>query len=184
MLVAIDAQRLERPVKWIEDSREPHGVIHGHEQRYETSAAFDEEGRLLALERHPVRRGRLLVLPVHVRGRAAHGATEMPGPYRLSVTVAGARVARTRLPWRRTRGVEATIHLRDGASDAEAAKRLGMDAVEIRRQFDLRRPSSRMRVLRCRLRSGSYIESLEECAGALDFPAWKERQERRGARGA
>jgi carbon-monoxide dehydrogenase large subunit len=60
----------------------------------------------------------------------------------------------------------------------KAAKRLGMDAVEIRRrnlisaeEFPYESPTGVI------YDPGSYIESLEECAGALDFPRWKQQQE-------
>src|ERR687893_1253385 len=50
LLVSVAARRLGRPVKWVEDRQENlTASFHGHEQRYEVSAAFDEEGEILAL---------------------------------------------------------------------------------------------------------------------------------------
>jgi aerobic carbon-monoxide dehydrogenase large subunit len=50
-LVCVAAMRLGRPVKWIEDRHE-HLIAanHSREQRHHARAAFDAEGRILALE--------------------------------------------------------------------------------------------------------------------------------------
>jgi carbon-monoxide dehydrogenase large subunit len=59
----------------------------------------------------------------------------------------------------------------------KAAKRLDMDAVEIRRrnlvkaeEFPYKSPTGVV------YDPGSYVESLEKCAEALDFSAWRKRQ--------
>ena len=50
-LVCVAAMRLGRPVKWIEDRHEHlMAANHSREQRHHARAAFDAEGRILALE--------------------------------------------------------------------------------------------------------------------------------------
>ncbi len=182
LLVAIAAQRLERPVKWIEDRQENlTASFHGHEQRYETSAAFNEKGRLLALEADILCDvGAYSCYPFTCGVEPLMAATEMPGPYRLERYRSRARaVATNKAPMAPYRGVsrpQFTFAMERLMQ--KAAKRLGMDAVEIRRrnlisadEFPYESPTGVV------YDPGSYIESLEECAGALDFPAWKERQE-------
>ncbi|MDQ3285087.1 MAG: xanthine dehydrogenase family protein molybdopterin-binding subunit, partial [Actinomycetota bacterium] len=182
LLVAIAAQRLERPVKWIEDRQENlTASFHGHEQRYEVSAAFDEEGRLLALEADILCDvGAYSCYPFTCGVEPLMAQTEMPGPYRLERYRSRARaVATNKVPMAPYRGVsrpQFTFAMERLMQ--KAAKRLDMDAVEIRRrnlisadEFPYESPTGVV------YDPGSYIESLEKCAGALDFPGWKERQE-------
>jgi carbon-monoxide dehydrogenase large subunit len=108
LLVAIATQRLERPVKWIEDRQENlTASFHGHEQRYETSAAFDEEGRLLALEADILCDvGAYSCYPFTCGVEPLMAATEMPGPYRLERYRSRARaVATNKVPMAPYRGV-------------------------------------------------------------------------------
>src|SRR5215210_3573706 len=182
LLVSIAAQRLERPVKWIEDRQENlTASFHGHEQRYETSAAFDEEGRLLALEADILCDvGAYSCYPFTCGVEPLMAATEMPGPYRLKLYRSRARaVATNKVPMAPYRGVsrpQFTFAMERLMQ--KAAKSLGMDAVEIRRrnlisteEFPYESPTGVL------YDPGSYVESLEQCAEALDFNAWKKRQE-------
>jgi carbon-monoxide dehydrogenase large subunit len=182
LLVAIAAQRLERPVKWIEDRQENlTASFHGHEQRYGTSAAFDQRGKLLALEADILCDvGAYSCYPFTCGVEPLMAATEMPGPYRLERYRSRARaVATNKVPMAPYRGVsrpQFTFAMERLMQ--KAAKSLGMDAVEIRRrnlisadEFPYESPTGVV------YDPGSYIESLEECAGALDFSAWSERQE-------
>jgi aerobic carbon-monoxide dehydrogenase large subunit len=106
--------------------------------------------------------------------------TEMPGPYRLKRYWSRARaVATNKVPMAPYRGVsrpQFTFVMERLMQ--KAAKRLGMDAVEIRRrnlitaeEFPYESPTGVV------YDPGSYVESLEKCAEALDFSAWKKRQE-------
>jgi hypothetical protein len=73
---------------------------------------------------HRVRRGRVLVLPVHVRGRAAHGGDGDAWPLPPgALLVASARGGHEQSPHGSLPGrVTTPVHLRDGAPDAEGRK--------------------------------------------------------------
>ena len=182
LLVSVAAQRLRRPVKWIEDRQENlTAAFHGHDQRYETVAAFDEEGRLLALKADILCDvGAYSCYPFTCGVEPLMAATEMPGPYRLKHYWSRARaVATNKVPMAPYRGVsrpQFTFAMERLMQ--KAAKRLGMDAVEIRRrnlvtseEFPYESPTGVV------YDPGTYVESLEKCAEALELDTWKKRQE-------
>src|SRR5919107_363869 len=181
LLVAIAAQRLERPVKWIEDRQENlTASFHGHDQRYQTSAAFDEDGKLLALEADILCDvGAYSCYPFTCGVEPLMAQAEMPGPYRLKRYWSRARAVTTnKVPMAPYRGVsrpQFTFAMERLMQ--KAAKQWDMDPVEIRRRhlitgegFPYDIPAGIV------YDPGSYIESLEKCAEALDFGAWKKRQ--------
>jgi aerobic carbon-monoxide dehydrogenase large subunit len=182
LLVSIAARRLGGPVKWVEDRQENlTASFHGHEQRYEVSAAFDEEGRILALKADiACDVGAYSCYPFTCGVEPLMAQAEMPGPYRLKRYWSRARAVTTnKVPMAPYRGVsrpQFTFVMERLMQ--KAAKRLGMDAVEIRRrnlitaeEFPYESPTGVV------YDPGSYVESLEKCAEALDFDAWKKRQE-------
>ena len=182
LLVSIAAQRLRRPVKWTEDRQENlTAAFHGHEQRYEASAAFDKEGRLLALKADIVCDvGAYSCYPFTCGVEPLMAAAEMPGPYRLKHYWSRARaVATNKAPMAPYRGVsrpQFTFVMERLMQ--KAAKRVGIDAVEIRRrnlitadEFPYTSPTGIV------YDPGSYVESLEKCAEALDLSTWKKQQE-------
>jgi aerobic carbon-monoxide dehydrogenase large subunit len=183
LLVSVAAQRLQRPVKWTEDRQENlSAAFHGHEQRYETSAAFDEEGKLLALKADiACDVGAYSCYPFTCGVEPLMAEAEMPGPYRLRHYWSRARaVATNKVPMAPYRGVsrpQFTFAMERLMQ--KAAKRLGIDAVEIRRrnlvtadEFPYESPTGVV------YDPGSYFESLEMCAEALDLGTWKSRQEK------
>jgi aerobic carbon-monoxide dehydrogenase large subunit len=182
VLVSIAARRSKRPVKWIEDRQENlTAAFHGHEQRYEASAAFDEEGKLLALEADIVCDvGAYSCYPFTCGVEPLMAQAEMPGPYRLTHYRSRAcAVATNKVPMAPYRGVsrpQFTFVMERLMQ--KAAKRVGIDAVEIRRrnlisadEFPYKSPTGVV------YDPGSYIESLEKCAEALELSTWKKRQE-------
>jgi carbon-monoxide dehydrogenase large subunit len=181
-LVCIAAQRLRHPVKWTEDRQENlTAAFHGHEQRYEASAAFDEKGRLLALKADiACDVGAYSCYPFTCGVEPLMAATEMPGPYRLRRYRSRARAVTTnKAPMAPYRGVsrpQFTFVMERLMQ--KAAVRVGVDAVEIRRrnlisadEFPYESPTGVV------YDPGSYIESLEKCAEALDLSTWRVRQE-------
>jgi carbon-monoxide dehydrogenase large subunit len=178
-LVSIAAQRLRHPVKWTEDRQENlTAAFHGHEQRYEASAAFDEEGKLLALRADiACDVGAYSCYPFTCGVEPLMAATEMPGPYHLARYWSRARaVATNKAPMAPYRGVsrpQFTFVMERLMQ--KAAKRIGVDAAEIRRrnlitEFPYESPTGVV------YDPGSYIESLDKCAEALDLSTWQERQ--------
>ena len=107
-------------------------------------------------------------------------AAEMPGPYRLKHYWSRARaVATNKAPMAPYRGVSRPqITLVMERLMQKAAKRVGIDAVEIRRrnlitadEFPYKNPTGIV------YDPGSYVESLEKCAEALDLSTWRRQQE-------
>ena len=179
-LVSIAAQRLRRPVKWTEDRQENiTAAFHGHEQRYEASAAFDEEGRLLALRADiACDVGAYSCYPFTCGVEPLMAATEMPGPYRLRRYWSRARAVTTNkaptAPYRGVSRPQFTFVMERLMQ--KAAGRVGVDAAEIRRrnlitEFPYESPTGVV------YDPGSYVECLEKCAEALDLGTWRERQE-------
>jgi aerobic carbon-monoxide dehydrogenase large subunit len=182
LLVSIAALMHGRPVKWIEDRQENMmAAFQGHEQRYEASAAFDEEGRLLALKADILCDvGAYSCYPFTCGVEPLMAATEMPGVYQMKRYWSRARAVTTnKAPMAPYRGVsrpQFTFVVERLMQ--KAAGRLGLDAVEIRKRnlpapedFPYESPTGVV------YDAGSYVESLERCAEALDLSGWKERQE-------
>jgi aerobic carbon-monoxide dehydrogenase large subunit len=182
LLVSIAALSYGRPVKWTEDRQENlTAAFHGHEQRYEASAAFDKEGKLLALKADILCDvGAYSCYPFTCAVEPLMAATEMPGVYQLQRFWSRARAVTTnKVPMAPYRGVsrpQFTFVMERLMQ--KAAKRLGLDAVEIRRRnlptsedFPYESPTGVVYDL------GSYLESLEKCAEVLDLVGWKKRQE-------
>src|SRR5918993_5465696 len=180
LLVSIAAQRLGRPVKWVEDRQENlTASLHGHEQRYEVSAAFDDEGRILALKADiACDVGAYSCYPFTCGVEPLMAQAEMPGPYRLKRYWSRARAVTTnKVPMAPYRGVsrpQFTFVMERLMQ--KAAKRVGVDAAEIRRrnlitEFPYESPTGVV------YDPGSYVECLEKCAEALDLGTWRERQE-------
>jgi carbon-monoxide dehydrogenase large subunit len=182
LLVSIAALKCGRPVKWTEDRQENMmAAFHGHEQRYEASAAFDEEGRLLALKADILCDvGAYSCYPFTCGVEPLMAATEMPGVYQLNRYWSRARAVTTnKVPMAPYRGVsrpQFTFVMERLMQ--KAARQLGLDTVEIRRRnlptsedFPYESPTGVV------YDPGSYLESLEKCAEALDLSGWKERQD-------
>ncbi len=183
VMVPIAAQKVGRPVKWVEDRQENlTASFHGHEQRYYARAAFDEEGRLLSLEANILCDiGAYSCYPFTCGVEPLMAATEMPGPYRLPRYRSRARAVTTnKVPMAPYRGVsrpQFTFVLERLMQ--KAAKRAGISAVEIRRrnlitaeEFPYESPTGVV------YDPGSYLESLEKCVEVMDASGWEERQEK------
>jgi carbon-monoxide dehydrogenase large subunit len=181
ILVSAAALRLRRPVKWIEDRRENlTASFHGHEQRYAVRAAFDSEGSLLGLEADiSCDVGAYSCYPFTCGVEPLMASTELPGPYRLRHYRARARaVATNKAPIAPYRGVSRPqiTFVMERVMD-KAARRLGIDPVEIRHrnligpgEFPYQGVSGLV------YDEGSYGESLDLCAETLEHASWRERQ--------
>jgi carbon-monoxide dehydrogenase large subunit len=178
--VAAAALRTRRPVKWIEDRRE--GLLasfHGRQQHYRARAAFDGEGRILALDadiRCDV--GAYSVFPFTSGVEPLMAATELPGAYKVPRYRARARaVATNKAPTAPYRGVSRPqIVLVMERLMERAARRLGLDSVEVRRR-NLIDTFPYVGVNGITYDPGSYQESLELCHRRLREEGWFQLRE-------
>lgn len=182
VLVSAAALRLRRPVKWIEDRYENLAASwHGHEQRYDVRAAFDEGGILLGFDADiSCDVGAYSCFPFSCGVEPLMAATEMPGPYRLRHYRARTRaVATNKVPIAPYRGVSRPqITLVMERVMHKAAARLDLDPVEIRRRNLIARDEFPYTgVTGLVYDPASYRESLDLCAARIGHEAWPARQE-------
>ncbi|GAA4831000.1 xanthine dehydrogenase family protein molybdopterin-binding subunit [Saccharopolyspora rosea] len=177
--VAAAALRLRRPVKWIEDRREGlFASFHGRQQHHRARAAFDADGRILALDaeiRCDV--GAYSVFPFTSGVEPLMAAHEMPGVYRVPRYRVRARgVATNKAPTAPYRGVSRPqIVLVMERLMERAARRLGLDAVEVRRR-NLIDTFPHTGVNGITYDPGSYRESLDLCERRLTDEGWPRRR--------
>jgi carbon-monoxide dehydrogenase large subunit len=176
------------PLKWVEDRAEHLlAATHARDHRYLMKAGFDAEGRLLALEADVTCNvGAYSVYPWTAGIEPLMAGGLLSGPYKLDnyrCTVRG--VATNTAPSGPYRGVArpAGVFAMETVFD-DAAARLGIDAVEIRRR-NVITPEDIPYKMPSRLvdDSGHYGECLDKALDALDYPAFRAEQERRRAAG-
>lgn len=180
------ARRLKRAVAWIEDRRENFlASAHGRDQAFTVRAAFSAEGRLTAIDadmRSNV--GAFSCYPVTCGVEPLMAFAELPGPYDFAEYGARSRGVTTNTctmaPYRGVSRPMLTFTM-ERIMDI-AAKRLGLDPVEIRRRnligaFPHRSPTGLV------YDEGSYRETMERAVAAVDVPSFRERQARLRAEG-
>lgn len=175
LLIPYLAQKLRRPVKWIEDRRE-HMVsaCHSRDQVHDAEIAFDDEGRILAIRDH------FLVNcgPWNPKGVAPvyNTAAHLLGPYKVPHVAIDARVAATNkvpnAPYRgagRPEAVQVMERMMDLIANA-----LGIEPSEVRRRNMIRLEEMPYRVgIPYRdgepiiYDSGDYPSALEKALDAL-----------------
>jgi aerobic carbon-monoxide dehydrogenase large subunit len=130
------ARRLNRPVKWTEDRAEHLvAVNHSRQQHHRIAAAFDDAGRILALD-DDVTHDNGAYFRTHGVAVPELTVAMLPGPYRVPAYRGRIRVVLTnktpcgtyRAPGR-FEGTAAREHLLDVAAD-----QLGLDRIELRRR--------------------------------------------------
>jgi len=136
--VAAAALRLRRPVRWTEDRQENlTAAFHGHEQRYRVRAAFDDDGRILALDALiDCDTGAYSVFPFTCAVEPLMAATELPGVYKVPAYRArGRAVATNKAPAAPYRGVSRPqIVLVMERLMEKAAAALDLDPLGVRRR--------------------------------------------------
>jgi carbon-monoxide dehydrogenase large subunit/6-hydroxypseudooxynicotine dehydrogenase subunit gamma len=142
ILVLAAAMRLGRPVKWIEDRREHlMAANHSRQQRHKARAAFDANGRLLAIDdRFFHDQG--AYIRTHGTRVAETSCGILPGPYRLPhFRVAGHFRLTNKTPAAtyRSPGRYETNFVRERLMDVAAGK-IGLSRIEVRRR-NLLQPS-------------------------------------------
>jgi len=181
VIVAALAQRLRRPVKWTQDRRE--NLIadhHGHEQQYQVRAAFSSEGNLLGVKADILCDvGAYSSYPFSCGIEPMMAAKDMPGVYKLPHYAARSRaVVTNKAPMTAYRGVSRPqiVLVMERLMD-KAARRLGLDRLEIRRRNLIRREDFPYTgITGLVYEEGSYLECLEACAKTLQYDSWPERQ--------
>lgn len=182
MCLMLAAPKLPGPVKWVEDRRE--NLLAAGQSRHESAAvrmAFDSDGHIEAVAIDFVSDCGAYPTPWPVGTAAVVGAL-FPGPYRVPKAAFTAKAMYTntvgrsayRGPWQfETLAREVTLDL--------AARRMGMDPMDLRRRNLLRQdelpytnangmPYDRI----------TPLETFEQALEMLDYPAF--RREQAGAR--
>ena len=172
------------PVKWVED-RVEHlaAAAHARDHRYLLKAGFAEDGELLALSAVvDCNVGAYSVYPWTAGIEPLMAGGLLTGPYRLAhyrCTVRG--IATNTAPAGPYRGVArpATVFAMETVLD-EAATRLGMSTVEVRRR-NLIRPEDIPYRMPSRLvdDSGHYLQCLDRALEAVGYEEVRAEQERR-----
>ncbi|MBO4225223.1 xanthine dehydrogenase family protein molybdopterin-binding subunit [Bradyrhizobium neotropicale] len=173
------ARKLKRSVAWIEDRRENLlASAHGRDQAFSLRGAFAGDGRLLGLDadlRSNI--GAFSCYPVTCGVEPLMAFAELPGPYDFAEYGVRSRGVTTNTcmmaPYRGVSRPTLTFSM-ERMMDV-AAKRLGIDAAEIRRRnliktFPHRSPTGLV------YDEGSYLQAMEVALDAADLPAFRERQ--------
>ncbi len=173
------ARHLKRDVAWIEDRRENFlASAHSRDQAFTVRGAFDAQGRLLGLEadlRSNV--GAFSCYPVTCGVEPLMAFAELPGPYKVPEYGARSRGVTTNTctmaPYRGVARPMLTLTMERLMEDA--ARRLGLDPIEIRRRnlidsFPHRSPTGLV------YDAGSYIAAMEAAVAAVDLPAFRRCQ--------
>jgi carbon-monoxide dehydrogenase large subunit len=165
---------------WIEDRQENLiAAAHSRDQRHQLRGAFDRDGTLRALDVDLVSNiGAFSCYPTTCGVEPLMALAEYPGPYKLTEYGVRARgVTTNTCPMAPYRGVSRPVitfaieRLMD-----RAARRLGVDPVDIRRRNLVDRFPYRT-VTGLTLDEASYIEAMERAVALVDLPAFRKRQD-------
>lgn len=183
---AAAALRLRRPVKWTEDRKDAlTASFLAREQHYEARAAFDNDGRILALDADIVcDMGAYSCYPFTAGIEPLMAGAEMPGVYTVPAYRARARAVTTnKAPSAPYRGVSRPQYVMVVERLFErAARELGLDPVEIRRR-NLITEFPYTGVNNVTYDPGSYLESLNLCERTVHDEDWPETQRAAAAEG-
>jgi len=183
---AAAALRLRRPVKWIEDRKDAlTASFLAREQHYRARAAFDGEGRILALDADVVcDMGAYSCYPFTAGIEPLMASAEMPGVYKVpAYRVRGRAVTTNKAPTGPYRGVSRPQYVMVVERLFErAARELGLDPVEIRRR-NVITDFPYTGVNNITYDPGSYLESLNLCELLLQEEGWYEKQAAAAAEG-
>ncbi|OZM81241.1 xanthine dehydrogenase family protein molybdopterin-binding subunit [Pseudonocardia sp. MH-G8] len=172
---AAAALRLRRPVKWIEDRRDAlTAAFLAREQRYDVRAAFDAEGRILALDADVVcDMGAYSCYPFTAGIEPLMASAEMPSVYKVpAYRVRGRALTTNKAPTAPYRGVSRPQYVMVVERLMErAARELGMDAVELRRR-NVITVFPYTGVNGITYDPGSYRESLDLCEQVVRDEGW------------
>jgi aerobic carbon-monoxide dehydrogenase large subunit len=173
------ARKLKWSVAWIEDRRENLlASAHSRDQAFSLRGAFARDGRLLGLDadlRSNI--GAFSCYPVTCGVEPLMAFAELPGPYDFAEYGVRSRGVTTNTcmmaPYRGVSRPTLTFSM-ERMMDV-AAKRLGIDAAEIRRRnlikvFPHRSPTGLV------YDEGSYVQAMEVALDTADLPTFRARQ--------
>ena len=173
------ARRLRTTVAWIEDRRENLvSSFHSRDHRYRVRGAFGPGGRLRAVDADLLCNiGAYSCYPVTCGVEPLMAMAEFPGPYDFrSYRVRSRGVTTNTCPMSPYRGVSRpVITLAMERLMDLAAARFGIEAAEIRRR-NLVRSFPYTSATGLVYDEGSYVESLERAADAIDLTGFRDRQ--------
>src|SRR4051794_11736231 len=185
MCVMLAARKLPAALKWIED-RQEHLLAAGQarHEHGEARIALDEDGRILAATLDHVQDAGAYPTPSPVQSGIAVGML-FPGPYRIPEGTFSSRFVYSntsgrvayRGPW------QFESMAREVLLDT-AARRLGLDPVDLRRRNMLRRED--LPTFNCNGMPYNDItptETFEQALAMLDYEAFRREQERARAEG-
>lgn len=180
VVAAAITARIRHAVRWNEDRQENLiAAFHGREQEYRIRAGFESDGRIVALEADILCNiGAYSAYPFSCAVEPLMAATELPGVYKVGRYAARARgFATNKTPTAPYRGVSRPqiVLVMERLMD-KAARRLGIDRIEIRRRNTIRAdefPYTGPNGIT--YEPGSYLESLERCVTEVAKAGWHER---------
>ncbi|MGH9038921.1 MAG: xanthine dehydrogenase family protein molybdopterin-binding subunit, partial [Acidimicrobiia bacterium] len=180
--VCLLAQRLGRPVKWVETRTENlTAAAHARDHHYDVAAGFDADGELVALDATVhCDAGAYSMFPWTAALEPLMAGVLLPGPYRVANYRAEVVAAATnKAPSGPYRGVArpATVFVMERLMDLAAAG-LGLDRAEIRRR-NLIGPADIPYTAATRLvhDSPSYPVVLERVLEAVDYDGFAKQRE-------
>ncbi|CAH1651003.1 MULTISPECIES: xanthine dehydrogenase family protein molybdopterin-binding subunit [unclassified Chelatococcus] len=180
------ARKLERDVAWIEDRRENFlASSHSRDQSFRVRGAFAKDGTLLGIDADLKSNvGAFSCYPVTCGVEPLMALAELPGPYKLAEYGVRSRGVTTNTgmmaPYRGVSRPMLTLTM-ERMMDV-AAKRLGIDPIEIRRRnlidtFPHRSPTGLV------YDEGSYKEAMDRAVEAIDLTGFRARQREARAEG-
>ena len=177
--VAAAAQRLRRPVKWIEDRKDAlTASFLAREQHYVARAAFDDAGHVLALDADIVcDMGAYSCYPFTAAIEPLMAAAEMPSVYKVpAYRVRGRSVTSNKAPTAPYRGVSRPQYVMVMERLMErAARELNLDPVEVRRR-NVITTFPYTGVNHITYDPGSYLESLDLAEQTVRELGWYDVQ--------
>lgn len=183
------ARHLGRPVRWLEDRREQLSAnANCREHSYDIRVEVDTDGRLVGIACDAVvDSGAYSSYPFSACLEAAQIGSILPGPYVMDYFRCRTRSAATNkppiLPYRgvaRT-GVCFALELMLDA----AARELGMEPYDLRaKSLVLAAAMPYTNITNKLFDSGDYGAAMHKAVAALDWPAWRQRQQAAHASGA
>jgi carbon-monoxide dehydrogenase large subunit len=184
VLVPFAANRLGRPVKWIEDRNEHFlTLVHSREQTHEIELAFTAEGRITGLRAKLITdvgayQRTLAVINSSLAGTSLAGLYDIPN---IHVDVICAMTNKSPASPYRGAGAPESCFARERLIDI-AARELGIDRAELRRinlvkpdqmPYDTGMASVEAAVI---LDSGDFPAALDQALTMVDYPGFAEKQ--------